>query len=355
MNLADKLLKWFDQHGRKDLPWQQNPTPYRVWVSEIMLQQTQVTTVTPYYLAFMQTFPDVLTLANADQDSVLQHWAGLGYYSRAHNLHYAARQVRDDHAGNIPDTLDGLMSLKGIGRSTAGAILSLAYQQAQAVLDGNVKRVLSRYHAIEGWPGHSAVQKKLWELATHHLPVNLPKQRNADYTQAIMDLGATVCSRSKPDCQSCPLLADCKALRQGNPDAYPSPKPRKKIPSRSALMLLLVNHNNQVLIEKRPPTGIWGGLWSLPQFDNYEDCALWYQKQFAVSMPDADKLPPFVHTFSHFRLQVQPLKIDLANTHYSPNAKGIMEAGDFLWYNSKTNFSGGFPAPIKKLFKRIHL
>ena len=345
-SFADKILIWFDQHGRKDLPWQQNTTAYSTWVSEIMLQQTQVNTVIPYYKKFICTFPDVVTLANADPDTVLQHWAGLGYYSRARHLHAAAKQVRDDFDGIVPDDLENLMSLKGIGRSTAGAILSLAYQQAFPILDGNVKRVLARFHAVSGWTGQSQVLKKLWILAEQHVPT----ARNADYTQAIMDLGATCCTRSKPACLTCPLNTDCAALKQGDPTIYPTPKPRKVIPDRYATMLLIMNDKNEVLLEKRPSPGIWGGLWSLPQFDNLRIAQNWYEKKYRNHFTILEELDAFTHTFSHFRLHVQPLKIK-----HSSQTKGIMEANDILWYNRGTNFSGGLPAPIKKLFKRIQL
>ncbi len=350
---ANRVLHWFDQHGRKDLPWQQTPTPYRVWVSEIMLQQTQVSTVIPYYQEFITTFPDVITLANAEQDRVLQYWAGLGYYSRARNLHKAAQQVRDNFQGVIPDTLDALTRLSGIGRSTAGAILSLAFHQPQPILDGNVKRVLARYHALSGWPGKSAVQKHLWTLAESHLPTGLPAPRHADYTQAMMDLGATVCTRNKPACLLCPLQADCQGLKAGNPTAYPGSKPRKKIPDKHTLMLLLMNDKRQVLLQKRPAPGIWGGLWSLPQFENMTACHAWYTQRYTEPFPDTEELPGFIHTFSHFRLHVQPFLT--APAPYSPKDKGVMEENDSLWYNSGTHFTGGLPAPVKKLFKRIQL
>ena len=346
---SDTVLAWFDRHGRKDLPWQQNPTPYRVWVSEIMLQQTQVVTVIPYYQRFMQSFPDVKALAGADQDAVLKHWAGLGYYSRARNLHAAAQQVQQEFSGVVPDTLESLVELSGIGRSTAGAILSLAYQQAQPILDGNVKRVLTRFHAISGWTGKSAVQKTLWTLAEQSLPSkhkNKP-QHNSDYTQAMMDLGATVCTRSKPGCLLCPLQSACKALQQGNPTEYPTPKPRKVIPDRQAIMLLVMNAGNEVLLHRRPVPGIWGGLWSLPQFEDRNEATAWYEKGYGNGLEDAEELSPFSHVFSHFRLHVQPLKITLPSEK-EIKPKGVMDANDFLWYNSTTKFSGGLPAPNKK-------
>ncbi|MEJ2095511.1 MAG: A/G-specific adenine glycosylase, partial [Gammaproteobacteria bacterium] len=226
--LARKLLAWFENHGRHDLPWQENPTPYRVWVSEIMLQQTQVKTVIPYYQRFMTRFPDVACLARAGQDEVLHVWTGLGYYARARNLHRAAKEITQSHHGHFPETLVGLMALPGIGRSTAGAILSLAMGQRAVILDGNVKRVLARYHAVSGWPGKVAVQNQLWALADDHTPA----KRVTEYTQAIMDLGATICIRRDPRCESCPLKDSCLACAQGKPNDYPSSRAAKSKPVR---------------------------------------------------------------------------------------------------------------------------
>lgn len=261
MTFADKVLVWFDQHGRKDLPWQQNPTPYRVWVSEIMLQQTQVATVIPYYERFMQRFPDVQTLADAPQDDVLKHWEGLGYYSRARNLHKTAQQVRDEYAGAFPTTLPSMEALAGIGRSTAAAILSLSHGQREAILDGNVKRVLARYHAIAGWSGEPRTLKQLWEHAEQHLPAS----RNADYTQAMMDMGATLCTRSKPLCLLCPLQDGCQAFQQGRPHDYPGKRPKKNLPEKSAIALLLRNHDGELLLQHRPPHRHLGRLMEFPR------------------------------------------------------------------------------------------
>jgi A/G-specific adenine glycosylase len=340
---ATKVLHWFDRHGRKDLPWQHNPTPYRVWISEIMLQQTQVATVIPYFKRFMDSFPDVITLANATEDSVLQHWAGLGYYSRARNLHKAAQRIRDEYQGIFPEELEALETLAGIGRSTAGAILSLACHQKQAILDGNVKRVLTRYHAIEGWTGKTQIQKQLWELAERHLP----NARNADYTQAMMDLGATVCKRSTPACDVCPLVSECTAYAEGNPQHYPTPKPKKKIPERQVIMLLVQNPAGECFLQKRPPTGIWGSLWSLPQFESTNAAREWYESFFADEMIVACKPEPFTHVFSHFRLHISPLQIQQKTT-----TKRVMEANAYLWYNRQHEFMGGLPAPIQKLLER---
>lgn len=242
MNFAARLLRWYDRHGRKDLPWQRARTPYTVWVSEVMLQQTQVATVIPYFERFMARFPDVRTLADAPLDAVLAHWSGLGYYSRARNLHRAAQQIRDRHGGVFPEDMDAIAALPGIGRSTAGAILAQALGQRHAILDGNVKRVLTRHRAIAGWPGQSAVERRLWEIAE----AETPHARVADYTQAIMDLGAMVCTRARPRCGACPVADDCAARAAGTVSRYPAPKPRKTLPVRQTRMLLVTNGEGEV-------------------------------------------------------------------------------------------------------------
>ena len=259
-DFAERLLDWFDDHGRKDLPWQRGINPYRVWISEIMLQQTQVQTVIPYYERFMQSFPDLQSLADADIDAVLQHWSGLGYYARARNLHKAAGAIRDNFAGEFPTAFDDVVELPGIGQSTAGAILAIAGNQRHAILDGNVKRVLARHAAVAGWPGKTDVSKQLWALAE----ARTPQQRVADYTQAIMDLGATLCTRSKPNCAACPVASDCAARIADDVAAYPGRKPKKAKPLRQTTMVIAVN-GAAVFLQRRPPVGIWGGLWSLPE------------------------------------------------------------------------------------------
>ncbi|MGY8869166.1 MAG: A/G-specific adenine glycosylase, partial [Pseudomonadales bacterium] len=255
------VLDWFDQHGRHNLPWQQDKTAYFTWISEIMLQQTQVTTVIPYFERFIERFPDVQTLANAEQDEVLHLWTGLGYYARARNLHKTAQIVATDYYGEFPQTVEALEQLPGIGRSTAGAVLSISTGKRAAILDGNVKRVLARFYALEGWTGSTANQKTLWEYAER----NTPQKRVGEYTQAMMDLGATLCTRSKPSCPSCPLQNHCTALKLGRSSEFPHPKPKKKIPVKQTIMLLLQDEQQQTLLQQRPPTGLWGGLWSLPE------------------------------------------------------------------------------------------
>ena len=345
---TSQLLAWFDQHGRHDLPWQQNPTPYRVWVSEIMLQQTQVATVIPYYQRFMQRFADVHSLAAASDDELMAHWAGLGYYSRARNLLAAARQVVDLHSGEFPNQLDILIQLPGIGRSTAGAILSIAHGQATPILDGNVKRVLCRYHAIDGWPGQGSVQRQLWQLAEAHTPT----QRNADYTQAIMDLGATVCRRNKPLCGECPMQADCQAYAQQRSEALPARKPRKALPERQAHFLLLHDPQGQWLFERRPPQGIWGGLWSVPECPHDQDIQQWCHDKLGLHLSGIIQHAPLLHVFSHFRLQIHPVTA-LAEPLDISLAGGIMEASDTVWYNTESIYQLGLPAPVQTLVQQL--
>ena len=342
---AKAILAWFDQHGRKHLPWQQDKTPYRVWVSEIMLQQTQVNTVIPYYERFMQQFPDLTTLAKADSDSVLHAWAGLGYYSRARNLHRAAQMVRQDFAGKFPDTLEGLQALPGIGRSTAGAILSIAFEQRATIMDGNVKRVLARYLGITDPVNEKTVENKLWEIATDFTP----KKRSADYTQAIMDLGATLCTRSKPDCARCPLIKTCRAYADDMTALLPVKKATRAIPTRTATFLILQN-GTHIYLQKRPPHGIWGGLWSLPEISGTPDNK--QIRSFCQSSMHSDatkltKLAPFRHTFSHYHLDIHPVLIAI-----TPPAK-VMECTDQIWYNLDEPQAIGLPKPIQLIMRKL--
>lgn len=342
--LAERVLAWFQVYGRKDLPWQHNPTPYRVWVSEIMLQQTQVTTVIPYYERFMQSFPDVLTLANADDDQVLKHWQGLGYYTRARNLHKAARIIRDQYQGQFPTMIEAVEALPGIGRSTAGAILSLSMGQKHPILDGNVKRVLARYHALEGWSGTPANQKKLWAYAELHVP----DHANAAYTQAMMDMGATLCTRSKPLCLMCPLHEDCAALKTGRPQDYPAPKPAKELPHKILWIAIVLNAQGEILLHKRPPTGIWGGLWSCPEFVSYEDLKDWAN---TLGANESDrKLPDFEHGFSHYSLTMHPIVLDLR-----VEPARVMEASSSVWYNRAQDFQGGLSSAAQFILKQFDL
>ncbi|MCK5092175.1 MAG: A/G-specific adenine glycosylase, partial [Gammaproteobacteria bacterium] len=311
---GQRVLSWFEQYGRKDLPWQQDPTPYRVWVSEIMLQQTRVSSVIPYYQKFMEIFPDVLTLANAQLDEVLHLWSGLGYYARARNLHKAAQWVHDKYKGSFPNDFDSILALPGIGRSTAGAILALSYGQRFPILDGNVKRVLARHRAVEGWPGKPQVQNTLWDWAELFTPElftsrkGTPKNQIASYTQAMMDLGATICTRSKPDCNACPLREDCISLHTDQVRMLPTPKPKKILPVKNTQMVLLSNADQEILLEKRPSAGIWGGLWSFPECD-HGSIEQWCMHKFSCKVESKEDWPVFRHTFSHFHLDISPVHV----------------------------------------------
>ena len=337
---ANAVLDWFDQHGRHDLPWQANKTAYHTWVSEIMLQQTQVTTVIPYYQRFMERFPDVHSLAQAEQDEVLHLWTGLGYYARARNLHKAAKVVSETLDGQFPETVEGLEELPGIGRSTAGAVLSISTGKWAPILDGNVKRVLARFYALPEWPGTAASQKKLWQWAEQLTP----HHRTSDYTQAMMDLGATLCTRSKPACERCPLSDDCQAYEQNLHNALPLPRPKKQLPVKQTLMLLIRNTDNQILLYQRPPTGLWGGLWSLPQVQDLRDVQT--ETGLQIDSDSAQSLAPLRHTFSHFHLDITPVQVTL-----QADAEGVMEHHDTLWYDPSAPASIGLAAPVKKLLQ----
>lgn len=342
---ADALLGWFDQHGRHDLPWQQDVTPYRVWISEIMLQQTQVTTVIPYYLRFMQRFPDVHALASADLDEVLHLWTGLGYYARARNLHKTAQRLCSDYDGVFPEHIEQLIALPGIGRSTAGAILSIAFQQRQPILDGNVKRVLTRYLAMDGWPGQKKVENTLWS----HADTFTPDDRVADYTQAIMDLGATVCKRTRPDCEHCPLNSDCQAKALARQSDYPASKPKKNKPRKQTCFLILENESGEVLLEQRPPSGIWGGLWGFPECEN-EDEILFQLKQSGFKLINKRMLPLIEHTFSHFHLNIIPVHCAV-----KPKGIGVRESDHQCWVKQSELNRIGMAAPVKKIFDTLEL
>ena len=301
---ATQLLAWFETHGRKNLPWQQDITPYRVWVSEIMLQQTQVTTVIDYYQRFMAAFPDVATLAHAPLDEVLHLWTGLGYYARARNLHKAAQYIWKAYNGEFPESQETLEALPGIGRSTAGAIRAIAMNQSAAILDGNVRRVLARFHTVEGYPGQSAVSKTLWQYAEEHTP----QTRTAAYTQAIMDLGATICTRT-PSCNACPLASRCAAYAKGETTRYPGKKPKREKPVRQSRFFVIVLPGNLTYFEQQPPDGLWGGLWTPPQREAHItlDCIM---ASLGFDSQDIERThiaPSFRHTFTHFHLDIEPV------------------------------------------------
>jgi A/G-specific adenine glycosylase len=336
---SDRVLTWFDQNGRKDLPWQREPTPYRVWVSEIMLQQTQVATVVPYFQRFMQSFADVGSLANANIDDVLLHWSGLGYYARARNLHKTARILSEEFAGQFPTDIAQVIALPGIGPSTAGAILALATGQRHPILDGNVKRVLARYHAISGWPGNAAVAARLWAHADAHTP----HTSVAAYTQAMMDIGATVCTRSRPRCPVCPLREDCEANLHGTQGLYPGRKARSTRPLRQTCMLL-AHFDGALFLEKRPPAGIWGGLWSLPEVVDVELVADWCTEKLSATADTLTEWPVLRHSFSHFDLDIRPVVVRLQGA----SAK-VSDPGASRWISFSESVGVGLAAPVRKL------
>jgi A/G-specific adenine glycosylase len=351
-NFSQRVLFWFEQHGRKNLPWQQDHDAYKVWVSEIMLQQTRVDTVIPYYEKFMQRFPNVNKLAESDVDEVLHHWTGLGYYARARNLHKAAQQICEEHAGKFPKDIKQVIDLPGVGRSTAAAVLALSFDQPHAILDGNVKRVLARYFAIEGWPGTREVELQLWQRAESILP----DKSFANYTQAMMDLGATLCTRSKPNCDDCPVQEGCAAFAQQRQNELPTPKPSKKIPQREIVVAIIQNNEDEsIWLEKRPPTGIWGGLYSFPEFENIEKYEVWLNQQTQFFSHQPQSLPVISHTFSHFRLHMHPKLIQISK---KPN--GVMEDDLGVWYkltgqkvSQKVGQKIGLAAPVKKALEQV--
>jgi A/G-specific adenine glycosylase len=337
---SQRLLEWWDENGRKNLPWQHPRTPYRVWVSEIMLQQTQVGTVIPYFRQWMKTFPDISTLAAATLDEVLALWSGLGYYARARNLYKAAIQCADEHNGDLPLTTSELCALPGIGESTANAIISQSCDLPAAVLDGNVRRTLARHAAIEGFTGKAGVQKLLWKQAR----ARLPKNRGADYTQAIMDLGAMVCTRSNPDCEHCPVKADCLALSQGMVDQLPTPKPSTKVRDMTLHMLILQDKLGRVLLEKRPPAGIWGGLWCLP-----EDCSIEsIQNRLGIVSNSSTALPSFEHRLSHIKMTIRP------TIATASDARQVKCSEHQNWFGPRQRQTLGLPKPVADLLDSLN-
>jgi len=336
-----RLVAWHDLRGRHDLPWQRDRTAYRVWVSEIMLQQTQVSTVIPYFERFMQRFPDVRSLADAPADEVLHLWTGLGYYARARNLQRAAQKIRDEHGGVFPSTLDAVMELPGVGRSTAGAILSLSSDARFPILDGNVKRVLARHAALEGALDENATLTRLWVLADQLTP----HERVPTYTQAIMDLGATVCTRSKPRCGECPVAADCRARLEGRTAELPAAKKKRAARKQKRAVMLVARRQGAVLLVQRPPSGIWGGLWCLPEFGD-RDGATTYAARELPSARLGATLPDIEHSFTHFDLVITPL---IAECRDAARVGGHVADGGTLWYDLENPARVGLPAPIKTL------
>ncbi len=340
--LAGRLVRWQARHGRRDLPWQRTRDPYRIWLSEVMLQQTQVATVIPYYERFLARFPDVESLAGAELDDVLALWSGLGYYSRARNLHAAAQVLVESRRGRFPRTREGLALLPGLGRSTAAAIAVFAFGEREAILDGNVKRVLARHFAVRGYPGEKRIEDRLWKLAESQLP-----RKNIErYTQALMDLGSGLCTRTRPACASCPLKATCKARARGKMKAYPQPRPRRTLPERKTSMLLLLREG-EVLLEKRPPVGLWGGLWCLPEMPSGADPRDYCGRRFGAKLASARRLPLVRHGFTHFTLHITPVVC-----HLDMPARCVSEPGQ-VWLPLEEAPQAAIPAPVRKLLAAL--
>lgn len=339
---AERVLDWYQLHGRHDLPWQKNTSLYRSWISEIMLQQTQVATVIPYFERFMQRFPDIKSLSRASLDDVLLHWAGLGYYTRARNIYKSALIIAHQHQGQFPTEYEDALALPGIGPSTAGAILAQALGQRHAILDGNVKRVLARYRTIDGWPGQKKVEQQLWQLAEKYTP----QQDVADYTQAIMDLGATLCTRSSPGCEGCPLADDCMALAGECVSQYPAKKPKKSLPVKHKRFLIIRNPKGAYLMEKRPPSGIWGGLWSLPELAIEQPVENAVQDNWQLDVEEVKDLPVFRHSFSHFHLDITPCEIVAKN-----NAERVADDGNYQWCTEINQLA--LAAPVSVILNKL--
>jgi A/G-specific adenine glycosylase len=342
--LRRRVFAWFDRHGRKNLPWQRTRDPYRIWVSEIMLQQTQVLTVIPYYERFLKRFPDVQALARAKLDSVLHHWTGLGYYARARNLKRAAEIIVSEHGGRFPRDIEAVGALPGIGRSTAGAILAFAFGQRHPILDGNVKRVLTRLHAIETPVLQRDTENALWTLAERYTP----RTRVADYTQAIMDLGATLCRTRKPDCPVCPLQQACAAHAQGHPERFPVRSARKSLPVRKVAMLMIRDARGRVLLTQRPPVGVWGGLWGFPECATDAAPDEYCRDAFGLKIQTGTPWPVRHHGFSHFHLHITPIPARLTRTSHA-----AMECAPAVWYNPDKPDARGLAAPVKRLLQQL--
>jgi A/G-specific adenine glycosylase len=339
---AARVAAWQRTHGRHDLPWQRTRDAYRIWLSEIMLQQTQVATVIPYYERFLAEFPDVRALAAAPLERVLEHWSGLGYYRRAHHLHAAAQAVVATHGGTFPLDALTIAALPGIGRSTAAAIATFAGGDAAPILDGNVKRVLARHRGVEGFPGATKVEAALWEVAAALQPT-----RDAiEYTQGMMDLGATICTRTRPRCDACPVAADCVARIDARIDALPSPRPRKPLPHRKVRMLV-IERAGEILFERRPPTGIWSGLWSLPETGVDDDVVRHCRERYGATVDAGLTLEAIEHGFTHYRLTIVPQRIDVRRWPARAEAPG------FAWLTREDAAGAALPAPIRKLLRAL--
>ena len=341
-DFSTRLIAWQKIHGRHDLPWQNTRDPYAIWVSEIMLQQTQVSAVIGYYQRFMQRFPTIKNLAEASQEEVLQYWSGLGYYSRARNLHNAAQTIMDEHGGKFPQDFEQIQTLSGIGRSTAAAIVSFAFNQNQTILDGNVKRVLARHFLIEGWTGTPKIEKQLWALAESLLP----EQEMVAYTQGLMDLGATICTRSKPKCTACPLIKTCKAYAENWVAKLPTPKPKKAIPQKETTMLL-IRHGKEILLEKRPPSGIWGGLWSFPEISPQEIATQIALSRFGLNTEAEEPLPSIQHVFTHFKLEITPQPLHVLSKPLQANMPNM------IWLAIEDAIGAAVPTPVRNILLNL--
>ena len=341
-DFSTRLIAWQKVHGRHGLPWQNTRDPYAIWVSEIMLQQTQVSAVIGYYQRFIQRFPNIKSLAGATQEEVLQYWSGLGYYSRARNLHNAAQTILDHYHGDFPQNFEEIQQLSGIGRSTAAAIVSFAFDQRQTILDGNVKRVLARHFLIEGWTGAPKIEKQLWALAESLLP----KHEMVAYTQGLMDLGATICTRSKPKCVACPLNKTCQAYAQNLVSKLPTPKPKKVIPQKQTTMLL-IRHGKEILLEKRPPSGIWGGLWSLPEISPQEIATQVALSRFGLNTEAEEPLPSIQHVFTHFKLEITPQPVHVISKPLQANIPNM------IWLPIEDAIGAALPTPVRNILLNL--
>lgn len=340
---ATRILKWYAHHGRHDLPWKHPVSAYRVWVSEIMLQQTQVVTVIPYFLRFMESFPTVAELAAAPINLVLNHWAGLGYYARAKNLHNASKMIMKDFKGKFPKTVEEWISLPGVGRSTAGAIVSQSFDLRAPILDGNVKRVLCRFNGVKGWPGQKDIENALWALSEHYTP----NDNAADFTQAMMDLGATCCTRSRPNCQACPLKPKCYAFDQQAQLELPEKRPAKALPTKKVHILVLQSRCGHLLLEQRPLKGIWSGLWTFPEFEDLSDLKNYLKDTLKLKRVKLDPLELIKHTFSHYHLHLSP-------NHVIVNDKiSLKKKTPLAWINASSLKERGLPAPIQALIRKL--
>jgi A/G-specific adenine glycosylase len=342
-SFAERVIEWQQAFGRHDLPWQRTRDPYRIWLSEIMLQQTQVSAVIPYYGRFLTRFPDLVSLAAAPEEDVLALWSGLGYYARARNLHSAARAIVERHAGVFPVAFDEIVALPGIGRSTAGAIAVFAFGARHSILDGNVKRVFARAFGIEGFPGEKKIEMAMWMRAE----TLLPSQNVDSYTQGLMDLGAVVCIRSRPRCEVCPLRDECVARREQRVAVLPAPRPRKPLPEKSTVMLIVLR-NREVLLEKRPAPGIWGGLWSFPEIADLGDAAGALRTRFGAEVRSEGALPDMRHGFTHYALTITPALLRVTQLERRAHSPG------HVWLTPADAINAAVPAPVRAILRQLN-